>query len=74
MSNNSYMYLEATKEAESHKCGNFRIIGTYSIESQTGYYRTVNTVPVKRIITQERQIRVGFYDLAVEYQSVHVNY
>jgi len=42
--------------------------------SRKGYWRTSNTTTVKRAMTKERLIRAGFYDLAVAYQSVHVNY
>ena len=42
--------------------------------SRKGYWRTVNTTTVKRALSKERLIRSGFYDLAIAYQSVHVNY
>ena len=42
--------------------------------SRRGYWFTSNTVAVKMAMTKERLIRSGFYDLAVAYQSVHVNY
>ena len=42
--------------------------------SRKGYWRTVNTTTVKRAMSKERLIRSGFYDLAIAYQSVHVNY
>ncbi len=42
--------------------------------SRKGYWRTVNTTTVKRALSKERLIRAGFYDLALAYQSVHVNY
>ena len=41
--------------------------------SRKGYWRTVNTTTVKRALSKERLIRAGFYDLAIAYQSVHVN-
>ena len=42
--------------------------------SRKGYWRTVNTTTVKRALSKERLIRAGYYDLAMAYQSVHVNY
>jgi group II intron reverse transcriptase/maturase len=42
--------------------------------SRKGYWRTVNTTTVKCALSKERLIRAGFYDLALAYQSVHVNY
>ena len=42
--------------------------------SRKGYWRTVNTTTVKRALSIERLIRAGFYDLALAYQSVHINY
>ena len=41
--------------------------------SRKGYWRTVNTTTVKRALSKERLIRAGYYDLAIAYQSVHVN-
>lgn len=37
-------------------------------------WRTSNTTTVKRALSKERLIRSGFYDLAIAYQSMHVNY
>ena len=42
--------------------------------SRKGYWSTVNTTTVKRALSKERLIRSGFYDLAVAYQSVHIDY
>ena len=42
--------------------------------SRKGYWRTVNTTTVKRALSKERLIRAGYCDLAMAYQSVHVNY
>ena len=42
--------------------------------SRKGYWRTVNTTTVKRALSKERLVRSGFYDLAIAYQSVHINY
>ena len=38
-----------------------------------GYWWTVNTSTVKRALSKERLVQSGFYDLALSYQSVHVN-
>ena len=51
-------------EETAYKAGNCR----------RGYWWTSNTVAVKMALTKERLIRAGFYDLALAYQSVHVNY
>ena len=45
--------------------------GAYSRKS---YWRMSNTGVVKRVLTKERLINWGFYDLATAYQSLHVNY
>ena len=42
--------------------------------SRRGYWFTTQTVAVKMAMTKERLIGGGFYDLAIAYQSVHVNY
>lgn len=41
--------------------------------SRKGYWRTSNTTTVKRALSKERLVRKGYYDLAVAYQSMHVN-
>ena len=41
--------------------------------SRRGYWFVSNTGAVKTALTKERLIRSGFYDLAVAYQSMHVN-
>ena len=51
-------------EETAYKAGNCR----------RGCWWTSNTVAVKMALTKERLIRAGFYDLALAYQSVHVNY
>ena len=42
--------------------------------SRRGDWFTTHTVAVNMAMTKERLINSGFYDLAVAYQSVHVNY
>ena len=42
--------------------------------SRKGYWWAANTTTVKRALSKERLIRSGFYDLAIAYQSMHVNY
>ena len=44
--------------------------GAYSRKS---YWRMSNVGVVKRALTKERLIHWGFYDLAIAYQSMHVN-
>ena len=42
--------------------------------SRRGYWFTTHTVAINMAMTKERLISSGFYDLAIAYQSVHVNY
>ena len=42
--------------------------------SRRGHWFTTHTVAVNMAMTKERLIGSGFYDLAIAYQSVHVNY
>ena len=42
--------------------------------SRKGYWRTTQTSTVNRAMSKQRLINSGYYDLAVAYQSVHVNY
>ncbi|MBP9037612.1 MAG: hypothetical protein KBG38_07560 [Candidatus Cloacimonas sp.] len=42
--------------------------------SRRGYWFVTKTTAVNMALTKERLIRNGFYDLAIAYQSVHVNY
>ena len=42
--------------------------------SRRGYWFTTRTVAINMAMTKERLINSGFYDLAITYQSVHVNY
>ena len=42
--------------------------------SRKGYWRMAGSGVVQRALTKERRMRWGFYDLALAYQSLHVNY
>ena len=42
--------------------------------SRRGHWFTTHTVAVNMAMTKGRLINSGFYDLAMAYQSVHVNY
>ena len=66
--------LSRTKKRNLIKLGILEYYARMAANSRKGYWRTCNTTTVKRAITKERLIRAGFYDLAVAYQSVHVNY
>ena len=50
---------------------------TYALmaaNSRKGYWRTTQTTTVNRAMSKQRLINSGYYDLAIAYQSVHVNY
>ena len=59
---------------------NLRRMGTpeyfahMAANSRKGHWFCANLTTVKRAMTKERLINSGFYDLAIAYQSVHVNY
>lgn len=42
--------------------------------SRRKYWFVSNTVAVKMALTKERLIHKGYYDLAIAYQSMHINY
>ena len=42
--------------------------------SRRGYWFTTHTLAINMAMTKERLINSGYYDLAIAYQSVHVNY
>ena len=42
--------------------------------SRRGHWFTTQTVAINMAMTKEKLINSGFYDLAIAYQSVHVNY
>ena len=41
--------------------------------SRKSYWRTVHTPSIQWALSKERLIHWGFYDVAIAYQSVHVN-
>ena len=51
-----------------------RDIAWKAANSRRDYWLTTLTVSVNMVMTKERLINSGFYDLAAAYQSVHVNY
>ncbi len=42
--------------------------------TRRGHWFATHTVAINMAMTKERLINSGFYDLAIAYQSVHVNY
>ena len=66
--------LPRTKKRHLISLGIPEYFANMAANSRKGYWRTVNTTTVKRALSKERLIRSGFYDLAIAYQSVHVNY
>ena len=66
--------LPKTKKRHLISLGIPEYFAHMAANSRKGYWRTVNTTTVKRALSKERLIRAGFYDLALAYQSVHVNY
>ena len=66
--------LPKTKKRHLISLGIPEYFARTAANSRKGYWRTVNTTTVKRALSKERLIRAGFYDLALAYQSVHVNY
>ena len=66
--------LPRTKKRNLMKLGIPEYFAHMPANSRKGYWRTSNTTTVKRALLKERLIRAGFYDLAIAYQSVHVNY
>ncbi len=65
--------LPKTKKRNLIKQGIPEYFACMAANSRKGYWRTSNTTTVKRALSKERLIRSGFYDLAIAYQSVHVN-
>ena len=65
--------LPRTKERNLIKLGIPEYFAHMAANSRKGYWRTSNTTTVKRALTKERLIRSGYYDLAIAYQSMHVN-
>ena len=66
--------LPKTKKRHLINLGIPEYYALMAANSRKGYWRTVNTTTIKRAMSKERLIRSGFYDLAIAYQSVHVNY
>ncbi len=65
--------LPKTKKRNLIKLGIPEYFACMAANSRKGYWRTSNTTTVKRALSKERLIRSGFYDLAIAYQSMHVN-
>ena len=65
--------LPKTKKRNLIKLGIPEYFACMAANSRKGYWRTSNTTTVKRALSKERLIRSGFYDLAIAYQSLHVN-
>ncbi|MDO4168840.1 MAG: group II intron reverse transcriptase/maturase [Lachnospiraceae bacterium] len=63
-----------TKKRNLIKLGIPEYYADMAANSRKGHWRTSNTTTVKRALTKERLINSGFYDLAIAYQSLHVNY
>ena len=65
------------QEQESESCWGLGLPEWVAYEgaySRKGYWRMAGSGVVHRSLTKERLIRWGFYDLALAYQSMHVNY
>ena len=41
--------------------------------TRRGYWFATQTAAINMALTKEKLIRAGFYDLAIAYQSLHVN-
>ncbi len=63
-----------TKMRNLLKLGVSKDLAFKTANSRRGYWFVTHTVAVNIALTKERLIRIGFYDLANAYQSVHVNY
>ena len=63
-----------TKMRNLRKLGVPEDLAYMAANSRRGYWFVTHTVAVNMAMTKERLIRTGFYDLAMAYQSVHVNY
>ena len=66
--------LPKTKKRNLMRMGIPEKYAQMAANSRKGYWRTSNTTTVKRAMSKERLINSGFYDLAIAYQSMHVNY
>ena len=63
-----------TKERNLKRMGIPENYAHMAANSRKGHWFNSNLTTVKRAMTKERLIRSGFYDLAIAYQSVHINY
>jgi Fe-S cluster biosynthesis and repair protein YggX len=63
-----------TKMKNLLKLGVSNDLAMQAANSRRGYWFVTHTVAVNIALTKERLIHNGFYDLAIAYQSVHVNY
>lgn len=63
-----------TKERNLKRMGIPENYAHMAANSRKGHWFHSNLTTVKRAMTKERLIRSGFYDLAIAYQSVHINY
>ena len=63
-----------TKMRNLLKLGVSNDLAMQAANSRRGYWFVTHTVAVNIALTKERLIHNGFYDLAIAYQSVHVNY
>ena len=66
--------LPKTKKRNLMRMGIPEKYAQMAANSRKGYWRTSNTTTVKRAMSKERLINSGFYDLAIAYQSMHINY
>ena len=65
--------LSRTKKRNLIKLGIPEYFARMVANSRKGYWRTSNTLTVKRAISKERLMRSGYYDLAIAYRSLYVN-
>ena len=79
LSQKMYVYVEtmvtcANQIPKIEGYGSSQRLGLKAANSRRDYWLTTLTVSVNMVMTKERLINSGFYDLAAAYQSVHVNY
>jgi group II intron reverse transcriptase/maturase len=63
-----------TKMRNLIKLGIPKYYAHMAANSRKKQWMTSNTTTVKRALSKERLIHNGFYDLAIAYQSMHINY
>ena len=63
-----------TKYRNLVRLGIPEIYALMAANSRKGYWRTTQTITVNRAMSKQRLINSDYYDLAVAYQSMHVNY